>query len=213
MTKYLLAITLSVGFLISASLEAQTAKDVFDSDVKLTWCGVDFSLAKFVGPSQDMKLEIVERDVPNWNALLELEKNKYDVGKFTDKGKVKYDLNIASTHNDALDFSDAVTTKSGAQKPLTTAEIQTLMSTYDFGEASGLAMIMVVESFNKYKEEGIIWVTFVNAGSKSIIFSERVIAKPGGFGFKNYWAKTIFNALEITKDEWNIWKRKYAVKK
>ncbi|MEO7176776.1 MAG: hypothetical protein ABIV51_12710 [Saprospiraceae bacterium] len=208
-----MAITLSVGFLIPVALEAQTAKDVFDSDVKLTWCGVDFSLAKFVGNAKEMSQERVEREVPSFNGILYTEKDKYDVRKYLNKYKVKYDLDITNKRNDELDFSKAVITKSSGADTLSLSDIKELVSGYDFGDASGVALIFIVEYFSKYKEEGLIWVTFASANSKSVIFSEKVIAKAGGFGFVNYWARTLFNTMETVEKNWHKWKRKYASKK
>lgn len=43
--------------------------------------------------------------------------------------------------------------------------------------------------------------------SKKVLLTERMTAKAGGFGFKNYWVKTVFLVLEeIRKSKYKEWK-------
>ena len=45
--------------------------------------------------------------------------------------------------------------------------------------------------------------------SKKVLLTEKVRGKAGGFGFRNYWARTIHEVLkDIDKHKNDEWKRK-----
>jgi hypothetical protein len=43
--------------------------------------------------------------------------------------------------------------------------------------------------------------------SKSVLLTKPMEGKAGGFGFRNYWAKTFFNVVKDIKGEWNGWRK------
>jgi hypothetical protein len=49
---------------------------------------------------------------------------------------------------------------------------------------------------SKSREEASGWITFVDMGSKTVLRTFRETGKPGGFGFRNYWAKAFLNILK-----------------
>jgi hypothetical protein len=75
---------------------------------------------------------------------------------------------------------------------------------------SGLGVMFNVESFSKADEEGSVWVTFINLGTKEVFFSERVTGKPGGFGMRNFWGGAIYSMMKnMQKKEFEMWRKKY----
>ena len=43
-----------------------------------------------------------------------------------------------------------------------------------------------------------------------LLLSERMVGKPGGFGFRNYWAKPVSNIIrDIKKRRYKKWKKMY----
>jgi len=51
-----------------------------------------------------------------------------------------------------------------------------------------------------------MWVTFVDMNKKTVLFTKRLTEKSGGFGFRNYWAKTFNNALKDIDKDLKKWK-------
>ena len=78
------------------------------------------------------------------------------------------------------------------------------------GGGVGIGLVFIVETFSKPNEEGSIYVTFVNMGSKETLFSERLAAEPKGFGMRNFWAGCVYGVLtKMQKKEFANWKKKY----
>jgi hypothetical protein len=71
--------------------------------------------------------------------------------------------------------------------------------------------VFIVEGLNKPGAKGSMYVTFIDMATKKVLFSERMVGKAGGFGYKNYWAKSVFEVLEdIQKSKYKEWKNKNA---
>src|SRR5258706_14986320 len=86
------------------SVSAQTG-----SSDDITWLGLDFSQAKFIGPASQFKdageiTNDVFRDkyTVSWNDLFVNEQNKYDVAGMVHHPSVKYATDIAKKANSKL---------------------------------------------------------------------------------------------------------------
>jgi hypothetical protein len=76
------------------------------------------------------------------------------------------------------------------------ADIQGIVNTYNLREgASGIGLVFIVESLSKPNVKGAYWVTFFDAKTKKVISTERYLGKAGGFGLRNYWAKSYYNVM------------------
>ena len=60
-------------------------------------------------------------------------------------------------------------------------------------------MLFVIDGMSKSKEEASGWVTFVDMKSKKVLLTEYKTGKAGGFGFRNYWAKSFQNILKAAE--------------
>jgi len=52
-----------------------------------------------------------------------------------------------------------------------------------------------------------IWVTFVDIKSKTVLYTKYETSKPGGFGFRNYWAKPLYETLKDMGDNFKQWSK------
>ena len=192
--------------IFSNLLRAQGNKEIFDPKTNLNWLGLDFSSVKFMGDSEKFDTETVRKLIKAWNKLMINEAEKYNVGKALHRPTLKYAINYAIDHNDQLDLQKVV--DDGAKLlRLTKEDISQIISSYGFGNETGIGVIFVAESFSKLDNKGVIWVTFVNMGSKEVIFTERLMGNPGGFGLRNYWAGAVYDILKQVKMKYNTWKR------
>ncbi len=88
--------------------------------------------------------------------------------------------------------------------------VKKIISEYDTEAANGIGLVFIVESFNKNDARGYVWVTFFDLSNKEVLFTEKLSGKAGGFGFRNYWAKSYYNVMaEIGKKKWKSWASKY----
>ena len=111
--------------------------------------------------------------------------------------------------NDDVDFIDMVTNKS--PKSFSDEKLQEMINRYktDNMEAK-FGLSFIVHSFNKFQERGNFYVVIFDSKSKKVLFSERMSGEARGFGFRNYWGKTVFNIIkDIKKRRYKKWKNMY----
>ncbi len=125
------------------------------------------------------------------------EGEKYDWGKALLVSDLKYDYGIVDVVNDQVKVKYLVINKSHS---ISEEDISRAVAQYkikDYKDAIGV--VVVVESFDKIKEQGTGYITFFDVASKKVLYNHKVIGEAGGFGFRNYWAGAIYNWMKYTK--------------
>jgi hypothetical protein len=194
----------------SACAYSQTAASVFTTD-SIVYYGLDFSKCRLIGDfgSGDgyaMKTKMFVQ----WNDLVVNEPLKYNLQTAFHKLSVFYDMNPVSVQNQKTDESSIKTPNTGYT--IDAATIQTMPGNYGPGDKKrGIGVVLIIESFDKTKELGTVYVTFFDIATKKVLFTEKKTAAPTGVGLRNYWAKTIFTILkEISVNDYPQWKKKYS---
>lgn len=197
-------------FLGVKSVSAQTKEDLFAGTVDVTWLGLDFSQAKFIGEAAGFKDkgevtngDMRDRYIPGWNMLFINEPKRYDVPKYTHRAEVKYGIEGVDHANSEIkkDFFSKDPSEYGS---LDAAKVEALVKKYDFKGKKGIGLMIFIDGMSKPKEEASGWAVYVNLDKKSVIMSQHVTGKPRGFGFKNYWAGAY---LAMLKDcDYKDWK-------
>jgi len=182
------------------SATGQTKSDIF-TQTPVTWLGLDFTQLKFIGSANQFKGEgavtnEVMRDkyFKGWNQLFITEQKKYNIASAVNRSSVTYAIEIteaANSHSTANYFTDNPTD----DQLLTKKKIADLIGNYDFQGKTGLGLLFFVEYMDKNQAEASIWVTFVNMETKTVLLTKQETGKAGGFGFRNYWAKSFYNVL------------------
>lgn len=198
-------------FLFAAALfafnsNAQTKDDVFKSGVELTWLGLDFSQVHFIGSATQWKDageitndQMRDKYFTAWNELFQKEPDKYDVAKATNRGSVKYALDVTEKANNTLK-RDYFVDDANMYHTLDEAKVAALVKKYNFQGNKGLGLMFFVEGMSKGKEQACAWATFVNMDKKEVLWTQRVVGKTGmAIGFRNYWANPFNNMLKDLK--------------
>jgi hypothetical protein len=211
MIKSNIIIIFLFAMVFSGVAYAQQMQDIFDRKAKVTWLGLDFSKAKFIGDRERFgSTSDVQKLLEAWNDLMIKEKSKFDVAAAIDKIKVEEALEVTKEHNANIDVTELFSSDIKDYFRFKPDDIIAIVNDYDFKGMSGLGVMFNVESFSKLNEEGAIWVTFINLSTKEVFFSERVTGKPGGFGMRNFWAGAIYSMLKgMEKKEFEMWRKKY----
>ena len=199
---------------ISSSF-AQTKADIFDDKTPVTWLGIDFSQTRFVGTAsmfanggQMTNAEFRDIMTRSWNELFINEPKKYDVAKALHRTTVTYAIDVAEKANAALASKDFFTNNPGDFKTLNEAAIGDVVKNYDFQGHEGIGLIFFVEGMSKGQKATGLWVTFVDMKSKTVLLTKYVTQEPGGFGFRNYWAKPFYITLKkLGSDYYSDWKK------
>jgi hypothetical protein len=210
--KNLFNVTLIV-FLFSFGLNAQSFQEVAQAK-SITWFGLDFSHTKLIGnftqfddKGEKTGQEIRDKYFTAWNNLLLKEKEKYDFQKPYKKDQVEYDLDIVQKRNSAVNADAIYSQKSEDKNKLTKEEIEKIIKEYNSAK-KGIGLVYIVDNFDKNAEEGVMWVTFFDIPSRKVLLTERFSGKPGGFGIKNYWARSVLEVIEDSGKEYKTWIKK-----
>lgn len=184
-----------------------TPADVFKVD-NITWYGLDFSNIKLIGSEGFTDPYAVKNQFfYSWNNLIITETDKYDLAGFFHKSSVENDLSIVEGRNMLPDPDELVI---NTDYSLGEDEVKKIISEYDITGKEGIGLVFIMESFNKNKQLGYIWVTFFDLETKEVLLSNKMSGKPGGFGIRNYWAKSYYNVMKsIEKKKWKSWKAQY----
>ena len=204
--------TLFILMLISSSLVAQTTRsDVFVNTNKVTWLGLDFTEAKFLGDRERYGSESDMRKLLEaWNNFFIIEADKYNIAACIDRPKVEKEISVTLDHNGELDVLAMYSDSERDYLHLSRDGVSEIVSSYDFKGLSGIGLMFNIESFSKINVEGSMWITFIDLESKEVLFTERMFAPPAGFGVKNYWAGSIYKVMEkIKKTEFEMWRKKF----
>lgn len=193
------------------SLFAQATKaDIFDQSKQITWLGVDYSQAKFIGAATQWEnagkidnAQIRDIYVPAWNQIFINEQKKYNVADALHRSSVNYDIDVTIKANNKLTEKDFFTNNPSDFKKLTDADIANVVKGYDFGKNTGVGLMFIAEGMSKGEGEMGLWVTFVDMKTKTVLLDYYQTEKPGGFGFRNYWAKPLYTALKDIKKKYN----------
>jgi len=190
---FILTLLLNVGI-----TSAQSVSDVFTSSkTMMEFVGLDFTAAKMVGSegfSDPGKIQGYYFGAIN--GLLMSEMDKYDVKRAFRKRDMDYDLSVVEDLNNEIDYMDLVTNKT--PKSFSDEKIQQIINQYDTGDMQAkFGLSFVVHSFNKYQERAYVYVVIFDTKSKKVLFSDKMSGESGGFGFRNYWARSIYNIIDL----------------
>jgi hypothetical protein len=188
-----------ITIILSSALltRAQDADGFFNNQsAKTTWLGIDFSETRVMGDAGATPAEMKDRYFVSINEVVISEPEKYDIGKVFRKTNVSNNIAMISKVNGKIDESTIKTYESSDMNRLTPELIEKMVSRYDFGDMSGYGIVFIMEGMNKTAPLASMYVTIVNMDKKKMVATKHMTAKPMGFGFRNYWAKTVYEVLK-----------------
>jgi len=213
--KILLIITLS---LLLSNVFSQKINDLFDSksETKITWLGIDYShvqligdFSQFGGAGSNTTEKIRDVYFPAWNNFVYSESVKYDVNKMLRRSNIDINLEMISTINENTDAEKLQTTKS---IEFTDELLKSFIDDYKVENIDGLGVFFITEYMNKYKQNAVYHYVVINNKTKKILLHERVNGICGGFGLKNFWARSFYNAFIYIEKNNKRYKKKYVTK-
>jgi len=206
-----------LGLMSHFSAFAQSAKDIFEKR-EIVFLGIDFSQARFIGSGEfHDHYEIKNKYIPAWNNLILEERDKYDVKKYFRMDDVEHEFDVVRALHDDIDVEEKVI---NSDHELSEEDIQKAVKEYNFNADNvdtdkKIGLVFIAEYLMKFKEDediepiGSYWVTFFDTESRKVLLTERMKGEPGGFGFRNYWARTYYNVMQNAKEKVKEWDREY----
>lgn len=210
------------AMVFSANIFAQSSKsDIFNGDVPVTFIGLDFTQAKFIGNAAQYgdageitNNALREKYIPTWNDMFTnpREQKNFKVADAVNRMDVSYATDIVDKVNRSITNKDFFADHVDDMAKLDEAKITKLLKKYNFDGKKGIGLIFFVEGMRKGVEKGDpsyarVMVTFVDMSTKTVLFTKEVEGKAGGFGFKNFWAGAWKSVLKEMREDWKKWKR------
>ncbi len=176
----------------------RTMNDFMEENCDVIWFGLDFTQAKMVGSEGFNDPVAIKEDYFNkWNHLMISEGEKYDWGRALVVSDLKYDYEVVNAVNQGVKVKSLVINRSHT---ISQEEVATSVKQYNMSEyKDGIGVVIVVEAFDKIREQGFGHLTFFDISSKEVLYSHKVIGAARGFGFRNYWAGAIYNWIKYTQ--------------
>lgn len=196
MMKRLVMLALTVLPMITFG--QRTMQDFMNEECDVIWFGLDFTKAKMIGSEGfNDPVAIKEDYFRKWNHLMISEGDKYEWGKALLLTDLKYDYGVVDAVNDEVKVKSLVINKSYS---ISEEDIAAAVSRYKIEDyKDGIGVVIVVESFDKIKEQGYGYITFFDVNSKKVLYNHKLVGEAGGFGFRNYWAGAIYDWLKYTR--------------
>jgi len=194
----------------------QTASDLFTkSETKITWLGIDFSHVKLIGSfaqfaeaGQTGPNIIKDKYFDEWNDLILNEYSKYNIGEMLRKEDIALKTSAISKINATTSTEEM---ESEEEPEYTKEDIEGFIKGYDLGKKEGIGLLLVAESLNKIREEGRYHFVAINLENNEVLLYDFFVTKPGGFGLRNYWAKTYYDVIVSIRDvKYKSWKKTYS---
>lgn len=195
----------------------QKTSDLFYSNSKVSWLGIDFSHVKLIGVFSEISetgvknsTNIKNKYFPSWNNLFLTESDKYDIKGMLQLNEITNDIDMimaknAQTPDDGLEAYKAVN--------FTSDDLKNFVNEYSLDGKTGLGVVFIVESLNKTSLEASLYCVILNMATKEILISQHFVKSPSGFGLRNYWAGAFYKTIrEIKSDVYSQWKRQYGRK-
>lgn len=197
----------AILLILSFSLKAQTLKEFFNSsEVPLVFLGVDFTHAKVLNDITANAMDIRDRQYAAINQVILNEPKKYDFQKAFNKTNVTNDITQVVAKNSKID-AEKIVESSADEVHLKPADVSAIVRSYNFSGKKGIGVMFIMETMNKASAQASMYIALIELSSGKVLLTERFTEKAAGFGFRNYWAKTIWAALEdIRKGKYKEWK-------
>lgn len=189
---------LLITFHISAQGDAKL-KALFNGNSNLVFLGLDFTQAKFIGVLGFTDAAAIKsQHIDSWNNLLVAEPKKFSLQPVFKLPEDQYVTSVEDIIklNQGVDVAKNITNEAYS---IDKAKVANSVSKYKLNKKSGIGLVYVVESLNKTTESMTAWVTFIDLATLKVLHTEPVVAKAGGFGFRNYWAGAVSNVNKAIK--------------
>ncbi len=163
----------------------------------MTWYGIDFSNVKLIGDTGFEDPEKIRDEYFNSiNKVVVSESSKYNLHKTFYKTNVEIDSLIIEERNLQIDLETMLASDVNSTSLINIDDIPLIISEYNTEEKEGLGLVFIMKSLEKDDKKARMFVTFFDIKSKDVLLTQEFEGKAGGFGFRNYWARTIKNVLD-----------------
>lgn len=162
-------------------------------DTKYYVYGVDFTHAKVYAAEESV--EQFAQAFEGINMLLITEPEKYDFSFMLDSYRTTLSLDPMMKLLSSCDYSDLKT----YNREFPEIDCAQCVKSYELPQTEGMGVVLIAKLLDKPNKLAIYDVVIFDIATRDIVAEEEVVGYAGGFGLKNYWARTVYNILISTR--------------
>lgn len=147
---------------------------------KVKICGADESSYQFAGAFQGI------------NMLLLSESKKYDFERFLHHPIASIDLEPVQQKNATGNYISQF----DKEVMITETDLRMLIDEYELEATEGTGVVLVALLLDKTQSGAIYDVVFFDIATRELLAVHRMSGKAGGFGLRNYWARSVYEVLK-----------------
>jgi hypothetical protein len=207
-----IALLLAPAFMNGQPLSASAFFN--NESLPTTYLGIDFTLAKLINDETSNAKTIQSTQFNGINDLIVKEFKKYDVQEAYHRSNWTVDLKEVEDRNDKANPDQLKSSNEADLTRLKPEDIDHLVKNFNYGAHTGYGVLLVMEGMSKTGKLCAIWFTLIDTDSKKVLTAARVGGKLGsGFGFRNYWASAIKNAIsQVESKDYDQWRSDASAK-
>lgn len=190
--KFLIATLFSIVTLTCFAKGGKQDVSVVDSYV---FYGVNFSKCHTYGWGQNPEQTLGA--LSEINGLFISEMDKYDIRKFLKKNVDNMDVDVSVKQT--LNRDPKTLETYNENERLSVDTIKNVIKGLELKENKGYGLMIFADFLNKKKQVGIYQYVFFDIASREIVETWEATGEAGGFGFRNYWAKSVYNTLKTNR--------------
>lgn len=190
--KFLIATLFSIVTLTCLAKGGKQDVSVVDSYV---FYGVNFSKCHTYGWGQNPEQTLGA--LSEINGLFISEMDKYDIRKFLKKNVDNMDVDVSVKQT--LNRDPKTLETYNETERLSVDTIKNVIKGLELKENKGYGLMIFADFLNKKKQVGIYQYVFFDIASREIVETWEATGEAGGFGFRNYWAKSVYNTLKTNR--------------
>lgn len=169
-----------------------TIKEISNVD-EIVFYGYDFSNFTLVDPRK-LNNERVKEYLPAWVDFLNQKVNEDYLASKLRKKRVVFDFEYTTKVIRDLNPLDMVTLY---RKEIHKDSIQSIIHSYHMNHKEGIGLSVIVECFDKHKDEASAYFTFFDIATKAVISTDCItVADPSGIGLTSHWGSALTTAFK-----------------
>ena len=194
MKRTLLSLLLVGGLIFSGS--AQKKSSPLAGLGSMTFYGIDFSKGRVYGAADEP--EKLRKAFADINMLFIMEPEKYNVAQFVGKPMNDIRVDAVTNMNDTIPL-DSIKTIVKGHVLTDTAIRKTVKDLNIVPYNHGMGLVMIMETLDKPGELGTFEFVLFDIDTRNVISHWSLSGEPGGFGLRNYWGRSVYDALGKVK--------------
>jgi len=174
------------------------AKSPAQGDDELVWYGIDYTLVQFIGTSDQFSdlPKIQSHYFRAWNEIILNEKSKYDLNTAFSVSTITYNMENTILRSEQRDMNGILQQENYS---IDEEQVKRVVQLNIDPSVDKVGAIFVMETLNKTASVSTLWLAVFNVASGEILYMRRYTGAVGGFGFRNYYARSLYNVVKNLK--------------